>query len=328
MHNQYAVLKNPQGLFCIIFLHLVHVVVQYHMFLNFLANVTLQLIFFVGIISVLGLVIWQLNKRLFRLLGYKRGKKIFLSTGIIGVPIHEFGHAFFCVLFGHKIKEVKWFTPNSADGTLGYVRHSFNRKNIYHQIGNFFIGIGPLLLGSAAIILLMYMLLPNSGDIGRASRVTMSIGDGVGAGIAQYFEILWAVFLAIFHYTNLANFSWWVFIILACSIALHMDLSMADVKGMLRGLLYIVIIVCIMNLVLCLVKVSWARAVTGACLWLSVSVVSFMAIAILLLLILVLITAIARRVKRKVKAKMKTPKPKTPVIPTAQPATSIAEASE
>jgi len=247
-------------------------------------NFALQLLYFVGIISVLGLLIWRLNKTLFKLLGYKHGKRVFLSTGIVGVPIHEFGHVFFCVFFAHKIKEVKWFTPNSTDGTLGVVRHTYNKKNIYHQIGNFFIGLGPLLFGSAVIIGLMYLLMPNAGQ--------MSFTGG-------YFASVWNTFLVIFHLSNFAKLTWWLFIILACSIAMHMDLSWEDVKGSLRGLLYITIIVFVMNLVLCLINTSWARAVTGACLWLSVSVVSFMAIAILLLTVLVLISLISHVIRQK-----------------------------
>jgi len=245
-------------------------------------NFALQLLFCIGIISVFGLAIWWLNKTALRLIGYKHGKKVFLTTGIIGVPIHEFGHAFFCVIFRHKIREVKWFQPNSADGTLGYVKHSFNKKSIYQQIGNFFIGIGPLLFGSLTIVLLMLILMPNS------SQVSMS----GGTSIARYWGVLWNTFLVIFNLKNFTHITWWIFIIFACSIAMHMDLSWADIKGMLRGLAYIACLMFVMNLVLCLINTSWARAVTSGCLWLSVSVVSFMAIAVLLLALLVAICAL------------------------------------
>ena len=252
-------------------------------------NLALQIIFCFGIISVLGLIIWRLNKTFFRILGYKRGKKLFLTTGFIGVPIHEFGHAFFCVLFRHKIKEIKWFQPNATDGTLGYVRHAYNRKSIYQQIGNFFIGIGPLLFGSAAIVILMYILMPNASQVNFSGSTSVS----------GYWNSLWSVFRAIFDFSNYAYVTWWLFIVLACAIAMHMDLSMADIKGCLRGLMYIVPLMFVINLVLCLININWAATVTRGCLWISISVVSFMAIAILLLCVLVLLSAIWMWVRRR-----------------------------
>jgi len=284
-------------------------------------NFALQLVFFVGIISVLGLIIWRLNKTFFKLLGFKKGRRVFLATGIIGVPIHEFGHVFFCILFFHKIKEVKWFTPNSADGTLGYVRHTFKKRNVYQQIGNFFIGIGPLLFGSGAIVLLMFLfflLIPG------ASMNNL----GGSTSLAQYWHSVWNVVETVFRPANLVNGWWWIFIVLASSIAMHMDLSWADIKGGLRGLLFISIILFIMNVILVLIKKSWARAVTNAFLWLSVSVVSFMAIAILILVFLVLVSLLVTLIKRGIKRRLsKGKKPQKQVVeaPAEEPETAVAE---
>ena len=36
--------------------------------------------------------------------------------GWIGVPVHEFCHAFFCKLFLHDVKDVKWFDPEGKGG--------------------------------------------------------------------------------------------------------------------------------------------------------------------------------------------------------------------
>jgi hypothetical protein len=45
---------------------------------------------------------------------------------------------------------------------LGYVFHSYNRKSIYQTVGNFFIGIAPIISGTAALFLGLYFLLPHS----------------------------------------------------------------------------------------------------------------------------------------------------------------------
>jgi len=260
------------------------------MFLDILENFGLQVVFFIGIISALGLLIWRLNKTFFKLLGPKAGRRVFLTTGVVGTPIHEFGHVFFCVIFRHRIKEVKWFTPNSADGTLGYVLHTYNKKNVYHQVGNFFIGLGPLLFGAAAIVGLMYIFMPNASEVSFMG----------GTSAEAYLDTLWSVFSAIFSPSNFASILWWIFIILACSIAMHMDLSVADIKGSARGLVWILVIMLVLNTFLCVSDITWAQGLTGGCLWLSVSVVSFMATAVLLLSAVVAICAFVRWIRHKI----------------------------
>ena len=54
---------------------------------------------------------------------------------------------------------MKLFDPDPETGTLGYVQHTYESSSLYQMAGNFFIGIGPILLGSALIYLFLYLLL-------------------------------------------------------------------------------------------------------------------------------------------------------------------------
>jgi hypothetical protein len=256
--------------------------------LEVLKNFTLQIIFVFGFIVIFGLALWWLSRRFFRMLGYKRGRKAVIATGFIGVPIHELGHAFFCIIFWHKIKAVKFFQPNPTDGILGYVRHEYNPRNTYQQIGNFFIGIGPILFGSLAIMLLSWILLP-------LSFVEAAGGD------------LWRVFLVVFSPANAINPWWWVFMVLAISITLHMSLSPADIRGSIKGFIYMAIILLILNIILCLINFNAAAKVTEWCMTIGLFMASFLTTAVIILTATVGVTALTKLIHRKVTGRISTP---------------------
>lgn len=121
-----------------------------------------QLIWLLGLFFIFGLILY-LFARFTRVTFVKSaGRKLdIFITGWIGTPVHELGHAIFCVLFGHKIKELKLYSPNAADGTLGFVHHAYNPKSTYQKIGNFFIGAGPIIFGSLVIYAISYYLVPD-----------------------------------------------------------------------------------------------------------------------------------------------------------------------
>ncbi|WP_221073224.1 hypothetical protein [Vibrio alfacsensis] len=74
-----------------------------------------------------------------RITASKLAKNSYSIIGLIGIPLHELSHAAFALLFGHKIKSVKWYSI-SGDA---YVHHSYNKNSKYQRLGNLFIAIAP-----------------------------------------------------------------------------------------------------------------------------------------------------------------------------------------
>ncbi len=253
------------------------------------SSILYQLFFTVGIIVIFGLLIAFCRRAFVGIVGYK-GPIILLATGIVGTPIHELSHALMCIIFGHRINEIKLFTPGSSDGVLGYVNHSYNPKNIYHQIGNFFIGVAPIIGGSGAILLLLRLMLPETffalfRDLNLHSEV-LSFGG--------YFSMFGAVFANIFNPANLTKFAWWIFIILAISISSHMELSPADIKGSLGGFGAITAILLIMDIILYIISPALLASVTGAIISFSAYIAGFLAISGVFSLILIIVALILR----------------------------------
>jgi len=172
-------------------------------------------------------------------------------TGWVGTPVHETGHAFFCLLFGHRIIEIKLFCPNSLDGTLGYVNHSYNPNSIYQRIGFFFIGAGPILFGSGVLYALLYACLPNYIEITGMISTTGLTDAGIADWLKNTGSLLtfgMKLIFNVFAIKNLGALSFWIFLYLSFCISSHMQLSPSDLKSMWLGLLTILILLLVVNL--------------------------------------------------------------------------------
>jgi hypothetical protein len=222
---------------------------------------------------------------------YKSLEKAFGNGGVylvawLGTPLHELGHALFCLIFRHKIEDIKFFKPDKVNGTLGYVYHRWDPKNPWQVLGNFFIGIGPMILGCAVLFGLFYLLIPGSSGIwndilARAKEIQhYSIGS--------YFEVWSGSALAlvklIFTFENLASWRFWVFFYLAICISSNIRLSWSDFKHTLSGLFYFIILFFLFNLIVLLISSSSEALFPLAAAWLG-AVYSVLILALVMVLV-------------------------------------------
>lgn len=207
----------------------------------------LLLVALMGSIVVAGFILNIFKDIISRYMYWSLGYTGLFSTAWIGTPVHELGHALMCLIFGHKITKIRLLRIDK-DLVLGYVNHSYNPTNIYHKVGNFFIGVAPILTGTGAILLLMLGLLPiQLESINKAfmeySWFTM---DFKGVMFAMS-HISSEIFSIMFTNENIHNYKFWIFMVLAVSISSHMALSKADMKGALSGVFAIYLIVFMVN---------------------------------------------------------------------------------
>lgn len=175
------------------------------------------------------------------------GKSGLVCYGIIGTSIHEFGHFIMAKLFLHKIVDVKWFSLNiNNSGELGHVTHSYNKKNIYQRIGNFFIGTAPLIIGSIILIFFYWLFLRNSFEI-ILNHLNLDNFLNLGTSFSPiiFIKLLINKFMFIiettFTVSNFESISFWIFLFISISISTHMSLSSADLKNAIDGILFIFI---------------------------------------------------------------------------------------
>ncbi len=271
--------------------------------MEIITNFIYQIIFTLGVIVVFGLLI-ALCRKAFCKIAENMGTKVLLVTGIIGTPIHELSHALMCILFGHKIIDLKLYQPNSQDKTLGYVNHTYNPKNLYHQIGNFFIGIAPIICGSTVLLLLMRLLVPSvySEVMQELKFISLLSTDLMDASTyLGYFDLFWEIISIIFDFTAAGSILWWIFIIISLMIASHMELSPADIKGGLKGFLFIAIILLITDIILYFVSFETLESVTTIMTSSALYIAGFLAIAVVFSGVLVLIALAIKGIKKIIK---------------------------
>lgn len=210
---------------------------------------------YIILIYIVGYLISVMNRLFYRLVGGNRA--VCYITGFIGTPLHELSHAVLCILFFHKITEIKLFQFDSETGVLGYVNHTYNKRNIYQQIGNFFIGVAPIVCGTLVLYALMRIMIPDvyEGISLNIRYFANNIVRGNENIFSIFFHCLWEV-IKCFFVRGIGDWKWWIYLLLCFCVSLHLNLSSADIKGSLVALPILVFFIILINVILYYVSKS------------------------------------------------------------------------
>ena len=204
-----------------------------------------------GGVTAAGLLLHLVSHLTYKSLENAFGSKGVFAVAWLGTPVHELGHAIFCPIFMHRIEEMQLFHPNPATGTLGYVNHTWDRRNPWAVMGNFFIGIGPVIMDGAVLFGLFYWLVPGSRDIGNIGAGLPVSGDSlIWKGYLDIFtDASLAVSGLLFTPDNLLTWQFWLFLYLAVCISSSLRLSVADIRTAASGLGMTVLPFLVLNLI-------------------------------------------------------------------------------
>ena len=224
------------------------------------------------------------------------GRNIFMYGFVwLGCSVHELSHAFFALIFGHKIKEIELFKPNSDGESIGHVSHSYNKRSIYQKTGNFFIGIGPLLAGGIVLFLATLLIFHiQVTEIFKFRITTALFSDKIIFN--QFINSLWSGLQDCIRLVLAGNsINWWksgLFIYVLYSTGSSMTLSKSDVKGAIAGLIWVVVFVLIFNLLTLWISDFATKGVAGITQYISafyfLLLLSFLSNLLFILLFLVL----------------------------------------
>ncbi|MBO5286781.1 MAG: DUF3267 domain-containing protein [Clostridia bacterium] len=252
-----------------------------------------QVAFTVGIIWLFGFLISLCNRIFYGSFGILSQPLCYI-TGFIGTPVHECAHALFCLIFGHRIDEMALFQIDSDDGTLGYVKHSYNPRNVYHLIGNFFIGIAPIVVITAILHILSSFLVPDM----LSTVLTQIRGINLEVGFSENLPNLFGIFTAMF--AEVGNYKFWIFFVIAIFLCLHMTLSGADIKNALGGVGILVGALLVTDIIVGLISKTALDSITSFTIFIGGYLASFLAFAFIISFIAMVFSLIFRMIFRRI----------------------------
>ena len=223
----------------------------------------LQILVLFGLFFFLGFILTilqeQTAKNYYRSVGWNG----ILWTAWIGTPVHELSHAFFAILFRHRVVSVKLFAPNRETGELGEVQHSYDPRSLYQVAGNFFIGAAPLIGGSCALALLAYLVLPQTG-------VALEPLIANVTSLPQILESSWNLLKQIFTPQSVASWQFWLCLYLSFCISSHLAPSKIDRRQMWHGFGWLIVVLILFNLVGALFQYNSTQLIFQAAGYLSI----------------------------------------------------------
>ncbi len=201
---------------------------QYLIYIGQLLGLTL------GVMVVCGLVAW-IARQIFMYFVGDSATLVLYASSVVGTPVHELGHALMCIPFAHRITDMKLLLPPSRRSkTLGYVQHTYNRKNLWAVFGDLFISFGPIFSGLGVMILVLTLCFPTQWNAYLdSSRAMVAAGVGVREMLSGGVSLLFSLFEGIKGDAVRSV----VGLLIILSVSQHITLSFADLKGCFKALL-------------------------------------------------------------------------------------------
>ncbi len=200
----------------------------------------LQILIFTGVLPlVLGVAVYFCNRAFCSLVGYRRGRPILFFLHAILTPIREFAHLVACMVTFHHVHDFRLLNLRDPEGELGFVEHSYNRKNPIAVFGNYLFAVLPAAFG--LFLAMVVVLTCFRGAFGGLSASVSALVESE-AGLGAYLKLAIDFLPAMFRDAASGVFSRIVGSLLLLLLSLGVFVSLDDLYGGISGfLLYAVV---------------------------------------------------------------------------------------
>lgn len=144
---------------------------------------------------LLGLLAWGARQICCMLVGDEEGRPLLQAFSVLSTPLRELGHVIACVLFLHRIEEMRLLDLHDPDGEWGFVEHSYHPRNPIAVLGNLPYALGPIATGLLAVLVIcstcFYGVIPQLfGEI----TALVEAGAGLGAYVKAAISLIPGLF--------------------------------------------------------------------------------------------------------------------------------------
>ncbi len=126
-----------------------------------------------------GVVVDFCHSAFFSLVGYGRCRGVALAFHLVITPMREFAHLVACILTMHRVTDFRLLNLYDPDGEIGFVEHSYSRRNPLALFGNFLFAVMPAALG--LFLVLVVVLCCFGGSFGEFSAELTALGENSGS---------------------------------------------------------------------------------------------------------------------------------------------------
>ncbi len=194
----------------------------------------LQILVFTAALPLgFGIAVYFCNRAFCSLVGYRRGSPILFGLHVILTPIREFAHLVACILTFHHVSDFRLLNLYDPEGEIGFVEHSYNRKNPIAVFGNYLFAMLPVALG--LFLAMVVVLACFRGVFGDLSDAVATLVE-TEAGFGEYVRLALDFFPAMFRDAASGVFAKIVGCVLLLLICLGVYVSMDDLYNAVSGM--------------------------------------------------------------------------------------------
>ncbi|MBQ3483757.1 MAG: hypothetical protein IJA78_06230 [Clostridia bacterium] len=183
---------------------------------------------------VFGVAVFAIQRLFCNLVGAGVGRPLLLGASALSTLLREVGHMCACVIFFHRITDIKLLDLRDPDGELGFVEHSYNPRNPIALLGNLFYALFPVILGLLAVLVILLACF--RGVISPFFDEVALLGER-GGGFADYARLAWDFLPRMFTERSSGVFSAVVGALLLLAIVLGIHVDVRELADSFSGLL-------------------------------------------------------------------------------------------
>ena len=201
---------------------------------NFLSVLLQLLLLTLAPPIALGLAVWAANRLFCYLVGDGAARPFLLGALALSTLLREVGHMCACLLFFHRIDDIRLLDLHAPDGELGFVEHSYRPRNPVALLGSLFYALFPVIVGLFAVLVILLCCF--RGVLGPFFGEVALLGES-GAGFSDYARVTFDFLPRLFTARASGVFSAVVGSVLLLAIVSGIHVSPRELADSISGLL-------------------------------------------------------------------------------------------